>query len=124
MLRIQSVLLVAMVLAIPVVVTASPESAKISHYTTHATGMFNQDGYEDMIITSSSGSAFLLLGTGSGYDWLRLEELPESEEPEGWPKGSHLFVRQNGGSFDVFTRDTHGKVHRFSTARIAEERTS
>jgi hypothetical protein len=122
--RIQSVLLVAMMLAIPVVVTASPGSAKISHYTTHATGMFNQDEYEDMIITSSTGSAFLLLGTGSGYDWLHLEELSDSEAPEGWPDGSHLFVRQNGGNFDVFTRDTRGKVHRFSTARIAEVRTS
>jgi hypothetical protein len=113
-----------MLLAIPFMATALPGSAKISHYTTHATGMFNQDEYEDMIITSSSGRAFLLLGTGAGYEWLRLEELSDSEEPEGWPEGSHLFVRQNGGDFDVFTRDTRGKVHRFSTARIDELRTT
>ena len=114
--RAYGVLLLVIAVALPAVAVPSG----VEHYTTHATGYFNQDQHDDMIITSASGSAFLLLGTGSGYEWRQLQEQEQKpgesvKAPEGWPKGSSLYVRENGEGYEVFTRDTNGKVHRFTT---------
>ncbi len=106
----------ALLLVIVVSLPAIAVPSGVDHYTTHATGFFNHDQHGDMIITNASGTAFLLLGTGSGYEWRQLQEQEETVEvPDGWPHGSSLYVRENGNCFDVYTRDTGGRIRHFTT---------